>query len=137
MPFDAMRMLGSYLKRKLRRKIIDCFHGVYYDSTDTWDKNTFLGYKVQQCPLDLQLYQELVTRIRPSFVLQTGVHYGGSILYFATLLDLIKADVETLVIGIDIKLRERARTLTHPRIRLIEGHSTDRAIVQQVKALVA
>jgi cephalosporin hydroxylase len=132
-----MRTLRGYLKRKLRPKIIDYFHAFYYHDTNTWFQNTFLGYEIQQCPLDLQLYQELVTRIRPCFVLQIGVNQGGSLLYFASLLDLIKAGVEALVIGIDIKLTERARTLTHPRIRLIEGDSTDPAIVQQVTDLVA
>ena len=131
-----MRTLRAYLQRKLRPKIIDYFHRAYYDSTETWCKNRFLGYEIQQCPLDLQLYQELVTRMRPSFVLQTGVNAGGSILYFASLLDLIKASVETLVIGIDIKLTARAQTLRHPRVRLIEGDSIDRAIIQQVTALV-
>ena len=131
-----MGTLQNYLKRKLRRKIINCFHRIYYHSTNTWCKNTFLGYEIQQCALDLQLYQEVVTRIRPSFVLQTGVNQGGSVLYFASLLDMIKARAEALVIGIDIKLTERARTLVHPRIRLIEADSTDQRIVQQVKALI-
>ncbi len=78
-----MSMLRSYLKRKLRPKIIDYFHRFYYNSMETWFKNTFLGYEIRQCPLDLQLYQELVTRIRPSFILQTGVDQGGSVLYLA------------------------------------------------------
>jgi cephalosporin hydroxylase len=132
-----MSMLRSYLKRKLRPKIVDYFHRFYYNSMETWLKNTFLGYEIRQCPLDLQLYQELVTRIRPSFIIQTGVDQGGSLLYFANLLDVIQAEAEGLVIGIDVRLKERARTLTHPRIRLVEGDSTDPAVVQQVKALVA
>jgi cephalosporin hydroxylase len=132
-----MSTLRGYLKRKLRPKIIDYFHRFYYHSMETWLENTFLGYEIRQCPLDLQLYQELVTRIRPSFIVQTGVDQGGSVLYFANLLDLIRAGAEGLVIGIDVRLKERARTLTHPRIRLVEGDSTDPAVVQQVKALVA
>jgi cephalosporin hydroxylase len=134
---NAITTLRRYLQRKLRPKRIDYFHRFYYHSTETWLKNTYLGYGIQQCPLDLQLYQELVTRIRPSFVLQTGVYDGGSLLYFATLFDLINANAEALVFGIDLRLRERARTLAHPRIRLIEGDSTEPAIAQQVKNLVA
>jgi cephalosporin hydroxylase len=132
-----MRTLRAYLSRKLRPKIIDYFHRLYYHSTDTWVKNTFLGYEIYQCPLDLQLYQELVTRIRPSFVLQTGVYQGGSLLYFASLLDLIEADSEGLVIGLDINVTQRARSIMHPRIRLVQGNSVDSPIVQQVKALVS
>jgi cephalosporin hydroxylase len=132
-----MGTLRAYLKRKLRPKIIDYFHRFYYHDANTWLKNTFLGYEICQCPLDLQLYQELVTRIRPSFVIQTGVYQGGSLLYFASLLDLIGAGAEGLVIGLDINLTQRARSIMHPRIRLVEGDSIDSAIVQQVKALVS
>ena len=78
-----------------------------------------------------------MTRIRPSFVLQTGVAQGGSLLYFASLLDLLEAGTEGLVIGIDINLTQRARSIIHPRIRLVEGDSIDPAIVQQVNALVS
>jgi cephalosporin hydroxylase len=52
------------------------------------------------------------------------------------LLDLIDAPPEALVIGVDIVLTESARTLNHPRIRLIEGSSTDPEVVAKVKALL-
>ena len=114
---------------------IDAFHQLYYQSLG-WDRYSYLGYQIKQCPFDLQLYQEVVFRLRPGFILQTGVAGGGSMLFFATLLDLIGADAATPVIGIDISLSPESRTLKHPRIRLIEGSSIDPKTVQAAEALL-
>jgi cephalosporin hydroxylase len=113
--------------------IVPIFHFLWYHSPNTWGNNTFLGYPIQQCPLDLQIYQELIYRQKPQFILQTGVNFGSSILYFASLLDLMGTSPNVLVIGIDIILKDEARNLKNPRIKLFKRSSTDPQVVSQVK----
>lgn len=115
--------------------LIDAFHRLYYQSQG-WDRQTYLGYPIKQCPLDMHLYQELIFRIKPAFVVQTGVAGGGSILYLAHLLDLAGVDAGAKVVGIDIELTDKAKTLSHPRVRLIEGDSASPGVATKARELV-
>lgn len=123
-------------RRILKKWIVDQFHCLWYESLLTWRKNSFLGFTVKQLPMDLWLYQELLYELRPDFVLQTGVSEGGSILFFAHLLDLIGAPASARVVGVDIVLTDSARRLSHPRITLIESDSTAPEIVDRISALI-
>ncbi len=99
---------------------------------------TWLGRPIIQLPEDMIRIQEVIHRIKPDVILETGVAHGGSLVYYAS---LCKATDRGRVIGVDIEIRPHNRTAIeqHPLagyITLIEGSSTDAGTVAQVKELI-
>jgi cephalosporin hydroxylase len=134
---QVSRLRNRFLENAtLREWVIDAFHLYWYHSPHTWQKNTYLGFGVKQAPSDLWIYQELIFAQRPRFILQTGVSDGGSVVFFAHLLDQMQAPPSVLVIGIDIVLTDAAKRIDHPRVRLIEGSSTSAETIEKIKSLV-
>jgi cephalosporin hydroxylase len=73
------------------RKTVERFHQLYFDahlSGGTWADTYWLGVPLAKCPLDLWIYQEIVSHTRPDLVIETGTFKGGSALFFASLFDL-------------------------------------------------
>lgn len=128
------RWLKQNLESEIQRRVIDSFHRAWYDSPETWKTSSWGGFGLKQLPFDLQTYQSILFDVRPAFVVQTGVSMGGSMAFFAHLLDAIGAPPESVVVGVDIALTPSARKLSHPRIRLIEASSTDPATLERVRS---
>ncbi|MSP25899.1 MAG: cephalosporin hydroxylase [Myxococcales bacterium] len=137
---EVRRPLRSYApawaQAWLDRWAIDRFHQLWYDSRDTWGKNEYLGFGIKQLPLDCWLYQELVFRERPGFIVQTGISDGGSLLFFAHLLDHIGAPASAKVVGIDIELTASAKRLEHPRIVTVIHDSVAASTLELVRAQI-
>ena len=96
---------------------------------------TWMGRPIIQLPQDMIAMQEIIWRIQPDLIIETGIAHGGSLVYYASLLELLGGD--RLVVGIDVDIRahNRAALETHPmikRIRMIEGSSIDPQIVRHV-----
>lgn len=86
---------------------------------------TWLGRPIIQFPTDIVAVQELLWKIRPDLVIETGVAHGGSLVLSASILELIG---QGRVLGVDVEIRphNRAAIEAHPlkhRIDLIEGSS--------------
>ena len=86
---------------------------------------TWLGRPIIQFPTDIVTMQELLWRVQPDVVVETGVAHGGSLVLSASILQLIG---KGRVIGVDVEIRphNRAAIEAHslkPRIELIEGSS--------------
>jgi len=101
---------------------------------------SWMGRPIIALPQDMIAMQELIWEMKPDLIIETGIAHGGSIVYYASLLELIGKD--GLVVGIDIDIRKHNRNLIekHPmikRIQMIEGSSIDSEIIKQVSKIVA
>lgn len=97
---------------------------------------TWLGRPVIQLPQDLLAVQEIIWRVKPDLIVETGVAHGGSLIHSASVLEMLGGD--RLVVGVDVDIRahNRREIEAHPlapRIRLIEGSSTDTAVAAAVR----
>ena len=104
-----------------------------YTYTFSW-----LGRPIIQLPDDMIRIQEVIHASRPDVILETGIAHGGSLIYYAS---LCAAMGHGRVVGIDIEIRPHNRQAIEahplkPLITLIEGGSTDAAIVERVRAEV-
>lgn len=101
---------------------------------------TWLGRPAIQFPQDLVAIQEIIWRVRPEVVVETGIAHGGSLVFSASMLALLGGDREAIGIDIDIRSHNRAAIEAHPlagRIVMFEGSSVDDAIAERVRARVA
>lgn len=121
------------------RATVERFQAIYYGSEDAHPDNrtyrvTWLGYEMFKCPLDLWIYQEIITRQKPDLIVETGTYRGGSALYLASLCDLVGHGA---VVTVDLDTTWAAQRPRHPRITYLSGSSVDPAIVKEVHARAA
>ncbi len=116
---------------------VDAFHKLFYydgpDGVPVWATTTWLGVKCEKNPLDAWVCQEIFFETKPELIIETGVRFGGSILYWAS---LCVATGVGRVVGIDITMKDVHPTVPkHPRVKLITGASTSPSVVGMVRKL--
>jgi cephalosporin hydroxylase len=119
--------------RELKRRLFIAVAKYRYTYNFNW-----LGRPIIQMPQDIVAMQELIWKVRPDFIIESGIAHGGSLIFYASMLELLGKN--GCVVGIDIEIREQNKqALTkHPlchRIRMISGSSIDNGVVEQVRGL--
>jgi len=103
---------------------------------------SWLGRPIIQYPQDMVAMQEIIWNVQPELVIETGIAHGGSLIFYAAMLELNAAcggAADATVVGIDIDIRphNRAAIEAHPlfrRISLIEGSSIEPTVVDAVRS---
>jgi cephalosporin hydroxylase len=99
---------------------------------------SWMGRPIIAYPQDMIAMQEIIWEVKPDLIIETGIAHGGSLVYYASLLELIGGN--GIVLGIDIDIRKHNRDLieAHPmakRIQMIEGSSVNQDVVSKVKKI--
>ena len=110
----------------------------------------FLGRPVIQYPQDMIAMQELIWKVKPDLVIETGIAHGGSLIMNAAMLALLdvceaietgtsfdpaKSDRKVVGVDIDIRPHNRKAIDEHPmasRIEMFEGSSIAQEIIEKV-----
>jgi len=96
---------------------------------------SWMGRPIIQFPQDIVSMQEIIWRVKPRLIIETGIAHGGSLIFYASMLELLGNDGFVLGIDVDIRQHNRLEIEKHPmykRIKMIEGSSTDQAIIAKV-----
>lgn len=114
------------------QEVIDRFHHLYYNNDGrTWSNTRWLGVLAQKTPLDFWIYQEILYEIKPDVLIECGTYSGGSALYFASIMDLLK---KGRVLSIDIV--RKPDFPEHPRIHYLTGSSVSKEMAARVQGMI-
>jgi len=135
----AARIAANEINAKLQadaKELIDSSIRAGYSYNFSW-----MGRPIIQYPQDIVAMQEIIWRLQPDLIIETGIAHGGSLIFSAAMLELNAAcggpaDARVLGLDIDIRAHNRSAIEAHPmfkRISMIEGSSIAPEIVGQVR----
>ena len=116
----------EWMEQSLRRK---------YTYNFTW-----LGRPIIQMPQDIVGLQEVIWEVKPDLIIETGIAHGGSLIFSASMLELIGGNGKVLGIDIDIRQHNRQEIEQHSlfkRIEMIQASSVSDETAQAVFKIAA
>ena len=133
---DKKRVLGLYTKEAfefISEQWLKVGWNQKYSYTFSW-----MGRPIIQLPEDMVRVQEVIYRVKPDVIIETGIAHGGSLILYAS---LCKSIGKGRVIGIDIEIwpNNRKTIETHELsylITLVEGNSIAPEVIAKVRSFV-
>src|SRR5256886_3681205 len=123
---DALPEKPMPIPEELKVEFVDAFW-----RSHAWRQTTWLGQRVSKAPTDLMAYQEMITRVRPEWIIETGTGNGGRALFLASICELVG---HGRVLSIDTQKSDERRE--HPRITYLTGHPIHDETMQRVHEIV-
>jgi cephalosporin hydroxylase len=109
------------------------FQKVYYQSVGWYDNTKWLGIPSEQAPTDNWQMQQLITELRPDYIIETGTFRGGTTVFYADILSYVNPQGKVITIDINPKVDEASKVpIWKERVESIIGSSVDPKITDHV-----
>lgn len=112
--------------------VVQAFNDLYYASGTGGDLN-WRGAQMIKNPCDIWMIVELFQKLRPSVIIETGTHQGGSASFYADMLKVLEIKADVITIDINPKWNFEPTT---KNIHSVVGYSTDANSVSAVDRIV-
>ncbi len=103
----------------------------WYYENNIWKKLSYRGIRTLKNVADMWNYQEIISERGIGWVVETGTRHGGSALFFADLLESLKAEGQIFTIDID---HSDYRAPPHPRLKTLIGDSANPIVAEKILA---
>jgi cephalosporin hydroxylase len=127
-------LVAEKVKNLSDQKLVEEFQKLYHNKV-TFD-SYYLGIPSVQFPADNWVMQEIISEIRPDFVVETGTAKGGTALFYATILEQLKGGKVITVDIDDYDPNVLQFDAWRQRVQAIKGSSTSPEVLKTIRAQV-
>ena len=120
--------IDKILENSTAKSVIENFNDFYYSSNNAGHLN-WRGSEIIKNPCDLWIYIEILQSLKPSVIIETGTHHGGSASFLADMCNVLSFDCRIITIDINPKW---SFSPDDKNIFSITGKSTDKSVFKKV-----
>lgn len=125
-------LLALHYKRQSDRAVVEKFQELYYGS-GVWLKTRWLGVRSQQAPTDNWSMQEIISEVRPDYIIETGTANGGTSLFYAAVLSFVNPTGKVITLDVQQHVEDASKLpMWNERVEMIVGSSVDPKVTEHI-----
>ena len=126
-----------WIEAEAEKQVTEKFQTFYYNS-GVWMNTRWLGIPSEQAPTDNWGMQEIISEIRPDYIIEAGTANGGTTLFYASVLSFINSNGKVITIDVAPHVQEASKfPLWGQSVEMIEGSSVDPKVTDHIAQEVA
>ncbi|MDA4110872.1 rhamnosyl O-methyltransferase [Mycolicibacterium holsaticum] len=106
----------------------------WYFNNLVWQDTTWMGIETYKSPCDMWNYQEILVQLKPSLIIEFGTAFGGSAVYWASVMRQTGEPFKVLSVDISHDLL-RAQARRDPDVEFLESSSASPKVAERIREL--